>query len=227
MRKIETRTLHQEVAAQIREMILEGTLLRGQKIDEKGLCQAMGVSRTPVRESLRILSSEGLIDLIPHRGAFVRQPPIEEINDMFEVMSVLEGMCARLATTRMETRDLERIEQLHGELEHHYHNRDHKAYLRVNQELHVLIQHLSGNRVVHEVVNGLRQKVLLYRQEQLYRPDRFDQSMEEHRNLLEAFRRQDAAMAEQVMQEHLLKQCRALKGLYAAGRATGDSRRAA
>lgn len=227
MRKIETRTLHQQVAEQIREMILEGRLLRGQKIDERGLCQAMGVSRTPVRESLRILSSEGLIDLIPHKGAFVRQPPIEEINDMFEVMSVLEGMCARLATTRMKSRDLDRIERLHGELEHHYRNRDHKAYLRANQALHVLIQQLSGNRVVHEVVNGLRQKVLLYRQEQLYRPDRFDQSMEEHRNLLEAFRRQDAALAERVMQEHLLKQCRALKGLYAAGRGNGDSRRAA
>jgi signal transduction histidine kinase len=80
--------------------------VRGQKIDEKFLCQTMGVSRTPVRESLRILNSEGLVDLIPHKGAYVSQPPIEEIRDMFEVMSVLEGMCARLATLKMSEKDL-------------------------------------------------------------------------------------------------------------------------
>ena len=101
MHKIQAKTMHQEVASQIRKMIHKGVLVQGQKINEKQLCESMGVSRTPVREALRLLKSDGLINLVPHKGAFVSQPCIEEINDMFEVMSVLEGTCARLASSKM------------------------------------------------------------------------------------------------------------------------------
>jgi len=215
MQKIHARTLHQEIAAQIRKMIRKGTLVKGQKIDEKSVCESMGVSRTPVREALRLLKSEGLIQLVPHKGAFVSQPCIEEINDMFEVMSVLEGTCARLATTHMKEKDLRKIEALHEELEAHYQNRDYDAYLRKNNVFHVFIQELAGNRVLNDVINGLRQKILLYRQRQLYQPERFDQSIQEHRNLMGAFRMLDPESAESLMKHHLLMQCRALVGLYA------------
>lgn len=214
MHKIQAKTLHQEIANQIRGMIRNGFLVKGQKIDEKHLCESMGVSRTPVREALRILSSEGLIDLIPNKGAYISQPPIKEIKDMFEVMSVLEGTCARLATKKMEEKDFRKIEALHQELEKHYSKRNHEAYLENNNAYHVFIQELPGNKVLNDVINGLRQKILLYRHRQLYQPERFKQSIEEHRNLLEAFRKRDAALAERLMKRHLLKQCDALVGLY-------------
>jgi DNA-binding GntR family transcriptional regulator len=214
MQKIRAKTLHQEVAEQIREMIRKGTLVRGQKIDEKVLCEAMGVSRTPVRESLRILHSEGLIDLVPHKGAFVSQPRIEDIKDMFEVMSVLEGMCARVATKKIKDRDLKKIEGLHEKLEWHYRNRDHKAYLNVNNVLHVYIQQLSGNKALIEVINALRGKISLYRHRQLYHKDRFDRSIQEHRDILEAFRKGNPALAEATMKKHLMKQCEALVDVY-------------
>jgi DNA-binding GntR family transcriptional regulator len=216
MHRIQAKILHQEVVNQIREMIRNGVLVKGQKINEKHLCESMGVSRTPVRESLRILSSEGLIDLIPHKGAYVSQPPIKEISDMFEVMSVLEGTCARLAAKRMTEKKFRKIETLHQKLEKHYRNRDHEAYLDNNNTYHVFIQELSGNKVVNDVINGLRQKILLYRHRQLYQPERFDQSIQEHRDLLEAFRKRDAALAERLMKRHLIKQCEALVGLYAS-----------
>jgi DNA-binding GntR family transcriptional regulator len=216
MHKIQAKTLHQEVANQIRGMIRNGILVKGQKIDEKYLCESMGVSRTPVRESLRILNSEGLIDLIPNKGAYISQPPIKEISDMFEVMSVLEGTCARLATKKMTEKNLRKIEALHQKLEKHYRNRDHKAYLDNNNTYHVFIQELSGNKVLNDVINGLRQKILLYRHRQLYQPERFKQSIQEHRDLLEAFRKRDAALAERLMKRHLNKQCEALVGLYAS-----------
>jgi DNA-binding GntR family transcriptional regulator len=216
MHKIQAKILHQEVANQIREMIRNGTLVKGQKVNEKQLCESMGVSRTPVRESLRMLSSEGLIDLIPHKGAYVSQPPIKEISDMFEVMSVLEGTCARLATKKMTEKNLAKIEALHQKLEKHYRKRDHEGYLDNNKTYHVFIQELSGNKVVNDVINGLRQKILLYRHRQLYQPERFDQSIQEHRDLLEAFRKRDAALAEKLMKRHLIKQCEALVGLYAS-----------
>lgn len=212
--RIATKTLHQEVADRIREMIRRGMLVKGQKISEKFLCDTMGVSRTPIRESLRILHSEGLVELIPHRGAFVRQPPMKEVRDMFEVMSVLEGTCARLAVQRMRPQDLEKIRALHQRLETHYAHRDHKAYLDANHEFHVLIQELGGNPVLNDVINGLRQKILLYRHRQLYQPERFRQSIEEHRSLLEALESRDAGRAEDLMKQHLLRQCEALVGLF-------------
>ena len=216
MHKIRTKTLHQEIVAQIQKMIRKGILVRGQKINEKRLCESMGVSRTPVREALRLLKSEGLIDLIPHKGAFVSQPCIEEINDMFEVMSVLEGTCARLAVANMKGKDFKRIESLHKELEEHYRNRDYEAYLKKNHIFHVFIQELAGNKVLNDVINGLRQKILLYRQKQLYQPERFDQSIQEHRDLLQAFRKKDPGLAQLLMKQHLLMQCKALVGLYAS-----------
>ena len=214
MYKIQSKILHQEVANQIREMIRNGALEKGQKINEKHLCESMGVSRTPVRESLRILNSEGLIDLIPHKGAYISQPPIREINDMFEVMSVLEGTCARLATKKMTESDFSNIERLHQGLEEFYRKRDHEAYLKSNNVFHVFIQKLAGNKVLNGVIDGLRLKILLYRQRQLYQLERFDQSIQEHRGLLAAFRKRDAALAERVMKRHLIKQCEALVHLY-------------
>ena len=153
MHKIRTKTLHQEIVAQIQEMLRKGILVKGQKIDEKRLCESMGVSRTPVREALRLLKSEGLIDLIPHKGAYVSQPCIEEINDMFEVMSVLEGTCARLAATHMKEKDFKRIESLHAEIEEHYRNWDYEAYLKRNHVFHIFVQELAGNKVINDVVN--------------------------------------------------------------------------
>ena len=224
MQRIRAKTLHQVVADQMREMIRGGTLALGQKINEKRLCDSMGVSRTPVREAIRILHSEGLIDLVPNRGAFVSQPCIEEINDMFQVMSVLEGMCARLATERMTPGDFQRVASIHQELERHFLERNHESYLDVNQRFHVLVQALSGNKVLHDVINGLRRKILLYRHKQLYQPKRFESSIQEHRDLLEAFRRRDAARAETFMKRHLLKQCEALLGLYAEKKNDGSEK---
>lgn len=214
MHRISAKSLHEEVAAQIRQMIRDGLLQRGQKIDETYLGESMGVSRTPVRESLRILQAEGLVELIPHKGSYVSRPHLDEIRDMFEVMGVLEGTCARLATQKMGQKDFNKIEALHRELERHFRERDHEAYLSVNNDLHLLIQDLTGNRILKDVINGLRRKILLYRHRQLYHLDRFDQSMQEHRSILEAFRNRDAYLAENCMKRHLANQCKALLELY-------------
>jgi DNA-binding GntR family transcriptional regulator len=135
---------------------------------------------------------------------------------MFEVMSVLEGTCARLATARMKEKDFSKLESLHENLEEHYKNRDHEAYLKVNNTFHFFIQELADNKVLNDVINGLRQKILLYRQRQLYRPERFGQSIQEHRDILDAFRRRNPGSAESLMKRHLLMQCTALVGLYAS-----------
>jgi DNA-binding GntR family transcriptional regulator len=210
MHKIIPKAIHEVVAAQIREMIWNGVLTKGQKIDEKHLCESMGVSRTPIRESLRMLNAEGLVCHIPNKGAYVSDPPMDVIKDMFEVMSVLEGTCARLAINKMTDKDFNKIELLHQELEKHYIARDHKAYLKCNNTLHVFIEDLAGSKVLGEVIGGLRKKILLYRYLQLYKGDRFDKSIQEHRDILEAFRKRDVVLAESAMKRHLIDQCKVL-----------------
>jgi DNA-binding GntR family transcriptional regulator len=212
--KIPARPLSQEVAQRIRDMIRKGLVRKGDRIIEKQFCQSLGISRTPLREALRILSSEGLIDLVPNKGAYVAQPSMREIRELFEVMSILEGTCARVVAEKMTESELEKIEKLHEKLEKHYEERDHEKYLKVNQRYHVLLQEMTGNKVLNDVVNGLRDKILLYRYRQLYQRDRFRASMNEHRALMEALRTRDPIAAESIMKKHLMNQCEALRALY-------------
>lgn len=211
---IPVRTLSQEVARRIRAMILQGLIAKGEKIGETHLCQTLGISRTPLREALRLLSSEGLIDLIPNRGAYVAQPSMQDVKELFEVMAILEGACARVIAERMTRSDFVKIERLHGKLEKYFAVRDHERYLKVNHQFHALVQEMAGNRILNEVISGLRDKIQLYRYRQLYQPDRFQASISEHRDLLEALRRRDPAAAESLMKIHLMNQCEALKVLY-------------
>ncbi|MFH1116652.1 MAG: GntR family transcriptional regulator [Pseudomonadota bacterium] len=223
MSRIPIRSLSETVAQRIRDMIRRGVLKKGDRIVEKQLCDALGVSRTPLREALRILKSEGLIDLVPNKGAHVAQPSMQDIRELFEVMSILEGACARTASEKMNEADFARLVKLHQKLEKHFEKKDHEKYLEVNHKFHSLIQEIAGNKLFNEILGGLRQKILLYRQRQLFQPDRFQASMEEHRWLLEALRNRDADSVESLMKTHLMKQCEALRTLYEEAGGHADS----
>jgi DNA-binding GntR family transcriptional regulator len=216
MKRIQTGYLAQRAADRIRDMIRKGALKKGDRILEARMCQSMGVSRTPLREALRILNSEGLVELIPNRGATVAQPSIEDIEEMFFVMSLLEGTCARLCAEKMDDRGLRRLDDLYAKLEKHCQAEDREKYMAVNHRFHSLVQELAGNKVLSEVINGLRQKILLYRYRQIYQPHRLQESMQEHRDLQQALRNRNPAAAERSMREHLARQCHALGSVYSA-----------
>jgi DNA-binding GntR family transcriptional regulator len=214
MKRIQVGYLAQEAAKRIREMIRKGALKKGDRILEAPMCQAMGVSRTPLREALRILSSEGLIELIPNKGAYVAQPSLKDIGEMFYVMSILEGTCARVCVEKMDDEGLRRLDDLYRKLEEHCQTEDREKYMAVNHSFHSLVQELAGNKVLSEVINALRQKILLYRYRQIYQPNRLKESMQEHRDLQQAFRERNPEGAERFMQEHLTRQFNALKSVY-------------
>jgi DNA-binding GntR family transcriptional regulator len=213
MKAIQKKTLHEEIANNLRDMIMSGELREGDKIKENNLCDMMGISKTPLREALRVLSAEGLIRLIPNRGSYVTTPTFEEIKEMFDVMSVLEGVCARTAAEKMNAKDFSKLEKLHNKLEESFRRRDQKKYIHQNNSYHALVQELAGNKTLNQIVNGLRQKILLYRFQSLNLPERFEQSIREHRDLLAAFRNRDPEKAEMLMTSHLKKQCEALEQL--------------
>ena len=213
MKVIEKKPLHEEIANNLRELIMSGELQEGDKIKEDELCSSMGISKTPLREALRVLSVEGLIQLVPNRGSFVSTPTFEEIREMFDVMSVLEGICARAAAEKMSAKDLATLEKLHTKLEKNFKRRAQREYIRINNQFHAFVQELAGNRTLNQIVNGLRQKILLYRYQSLNLPERFEQSIQEHRDLIEAFRKKDSKKAETLMRRHLKTQCDALEKL--------------
>jgi len=211
--KIKKATLHIQIADRLREMIMTGEFKEGDKINENELCSAMGISKTPLREALRVLSAEGLISLVPNRGSFVTKPTIQEIQEMFEVMSVLEGVCAKAAAERMGPQDLTRLEKLHEGLEKEFRRRHQQNYIRLNNRYHSFIQELAGNRTLNQIVDGLRKKILLYRFQSLNLKGRFEDSIREHRELLAAFRDRNPELAEQLMKKHLKNQSLALERL--------------
>lgn len=215
MKAIQKKTLHEEIANRLREMIMSGELMEGDKIKENELCELMDISKTPLREALRVLSAEGLIRLIPNRGSYVTIPTIEEIKEMFDVMNVLEGVGASAAAEKMNDKDFEKLENLHKQLEKYSKAKDQARYIHMNHSYHAFVQELAGNRTLNQIVNGLRQKILLYRFKSLNLSGRFEQSIQEHRDLLEAFRKRDADKAETLMKSHIKKQSEALEKLAA------------
>lgn len=212
--KIKKETLHIQIADHLRSLIMTGELKEGDKVNENELCATLGISKTPLREALRVLSAEGLISLVPNRGSFVTKPTVEEINEMFDVMTLLEGYCAREACKKMSRKDFAHLKELHAKLEQHSARRDQKEYIRVNNRFHTFLQELAGNRTLNQIVDGFRKKILLYRFQSLNLPRRFEDSITEHRLLLEAFEKRDGRAAEALMQRHLKNQSKAMEALF-------------
>ena len=215
MEKKSENPLSWRVAEEIRKLICKNVMVSGERLNEQKLCDQLGVSRTPLREALRMLSAEGLVKITPNKGAFVTEASIEEIFQMFETMSILEGSCARLATERLFDADLDELEKLHEQLEEAFQAGDMQGYMGVNHDYHLFIQEKAGNQVLSKIVSGLRNVILVHRYRQIYTPGRLAESMEEHRRLIEAFRARDGERADRLMRAHLIRQCQALVTHYA------------
>lgn len=205
LRVEERSTLPEKVANQLREAIKFGKLEPGDRLKEADIASAMNIGRHAVREAIRYLEKEGLVTTTPFKGANVTVPKIEEIEQTFEVIAGLQGMCARFAAERMTDLDLHRLEVLHAELEKHYAEQNHEAYLDVNGTFHECVQGLTKNQVFNKLVAEFRKRVVLYKQRQLNQPNRFVASIQEHRDIMEAFRQKNPELAEKVMKKHMLR----------------------
>ncbi|WP_326542945.1 GntR family transcriptional regulator [Pseudorhodoferax sp.] len=206
-------SLHDGVASRLRTMIFEGQLAPGGWVDEKQLAATWQVSRTPLREALKVLASEGLVELVPHRGCRVVEISDADADDLFPVMALLEGRCALEAVRNADDTALARLRHLHGELERHAAAGDIEAYFRLNHEFHSLVQALADNRWLDRVTGDLRRFMRLMRGRQLQLPGRLQASINEHRVLMDAFEQRDAHRAERAMHDHLLAQLVAFKKL--------------
>ena len=206
-------SMHDAVATRLRAMVFDGELAPGEFIDEKSLAEAWQVSRTPLREALKVLAAEGLVDLVPHRGCRVIELSEGDADALFPVMALLEGRCAFEAASKASGEDLHQLRRLHDELERHAAAQNLEGYYRANHGFHSFVQQLADNRWLDRVTGDLRRFMRMMRGRQLALPGRIDASINEHRVLIDAFEQRDAPRAERAMHDHLMAQLVALKKL--------------
>src|SRR5262249_58877310 len=141
----EDQSLHDEILTRLRDHIVEGNIPDGGRIPERQLCEMLGISRTPLREALKVLAAEGLIELLPNRGARVRQLSERDLAELFDVMGGLEALAGRLACENISDAEIAEVERLHYEMYGFYLHRDMHGYFRVNQLIHQKIVAASRN----------------------------------------------------------------------------------
>ncbi|QID19168.1 GntR family transcriptional regulator [Nitrogeniibacter mangrovi] len=214
--RIAPLALYQEVAERLRERIFSHELKPGAWVDEQAIAEQYGISRTPLREALKVLASEGLVTLKPRRGCYVTEISERDLDEIFTVIALLEGQCAREATTRARDADLARFKQLHDALESAAARNDINGFFEANQAFHQQVQAVADNRWLQQVIEDLRKVIKLSRHHSLFSEGRLEQSLAEHRDILKAMLARDADGAEQAMRTHIRSGRRALARIAAA-----------
>ncbi|HMZ11020.1 GntR family transcriptional regulator [Plasticicumulans sp.] len=217
--------MYEDVAERVRQKIYDHELAPGDWIDEPALAAEFGISRTPLRECLKLLAAEGLVQIDPGRGASVTKLTLEDLNELFPVMAMLEGRCAFECARKLDAERLRTLETLHEALETAAAAGDVAAYYASNYVFHRTVQDFAGNPWLTRVTNDLRRILKMHRGRQLLLPGRLQESLSEHRALIECFRSHDAGRAERVMNQHLLHQRVALvRYIESGGSLNGPAR---
>ena len=194
----------EHIRERLEQDILLGALGDGARLDEQRLADRFGVSRTPVREALRLLSATRLVERVPNRGTFVRVPSLAELFGMFEVMAELEALCARLAARRARPPDVHRLEALAAGCEAVVEDPD--RYYRENERLHAALYALSGNAFLEAEALALHRRLRAFRRLQLRAPRRVRDSVREHRGIVAALGAGDAELAADRARAHVAVQ---------------------
>jgi DNA-binding GntR family transcriptional regulator len=214
-------SLHDEVASQLRERIFAGELTPGSFLDEAALAGQMRISRTPLREALKVLTVEGLVRHEPRRGCFVNEVTEQDLDEIFPVIALLEGQCARMAAVHATDADLAALDMLHDKLQRHAKAKRINDYYIANFAIHEAIIQLANNRWLAQVIGDLRKIVKLARLQQLHVPGRLEQSLSEHMAVFAALKARDPDGAEAAMRTHLARQRGALREVARGAKLAG------
>ncbi|MBN9496580.1 MAG: GntR family transcriptional regulator [Alphaproteobacteria bacterium] len=196
-------TLPAKAVDALRQMILDGELPPGARLSERALGERLGVSRTPLREALRMLASEGLVRHEPNRGAVVAPLDRADIEATFELLAALEGLAGELAARRIDAAQLAEIKALHFEMRAHHARGDRAAYFRANQEIHRHIAAAAANPVLVETFERLNARVKRVRYAANLTPERWAKAVEEHERMIAALDARDGAALRAILEAHL------------------------
>lgn len=218
--RIAPLALYQEVAERLRQRIFAHELPPGTWVDEQALAADYGISRTPLREALKVLAAEGLVTLKPRRGCYVTEISERDLDEIFTVLSLLEGQCAADTTHKATEEDLARLRSIHDDLERAATDKDIDGFFEANQTFHQEVQLIADNRWLTQTITDLRKVIKLSRHHSLFSEGRLEQSLAEHRLILEALGRRDATGIERAMRDHISSGRRALAKIAARKEST-------
>jgi DNA-binding GntR family transcriptional regulator len=198
-------SLHGELLASLRDYIVEGNLADGARVPERLLCDRFGISRTPLREALKVLAAEGLIELLPNRGARVRQLGAEDLRELFDVMGGLEGLAGRLACERISDEEIAEIERVHHEMYRFYLRREMHGYFQCNQAIHQMIVEAARNATLSATYASIAGRIrrVRYSANLATDRDRWGEAMREHEAILDALRRRAGSELSDILFIHL------------------------
>jgi len=202
--QIDRRPLHEEVADRVRTMITEGRLAPGARLNERVLCEALRVSRTPLREAFKVLAAERLIELNPNRGASVVALSRTDVDQLFELMGALEGLSGQLAAERRTPAEVAEIRALHFEMLAAHARRDLPAYYVLNRLIHQAISRCARNPMLAEAYDSVNTRIQNLRFRSNFNQDKWDRAVREHQQMLEALQDGDGAALRAVLEAHLI-----------------------
>ena len=198
-------SLHGEILLRLRDYVVEGNIPEGARVPERQLCEMFGISRTPLREALKVLAAEGLIELLPNRGARVRQLGKQDLEELFDVMAGLESLAGRLACEAITDEEIGAIERLHYEMYGHYLHRDMHSYFQVNQRIHESIVAAARNETLRSAYANFAGRIRRVRYSANFARERqrWAEAMREHEAILDAIRHRAGSELSDVLFHHL------------------------
>ena len=195
--------LHEQAAQRLRQMLVEGRIPPGAKLNERELSELLKISRTPLREGIKMLAAEGLVELLPHRGAVAVSLSEADVLNTFEVMAGLEGQSGELAAQRITPHELAEIQAMHFEMLAAYTRRELSAYYTLNARIHNAISAAAKNPVLAQVYNQVNARLQALRFRSNQDGEKWKRAVKEHEKMIEALATHDAAAMRDVLLAHL------------------------
>ena len=208
MEEYQDQSLRGKVFHKLREDILSGVYQDHEELREVAIGEEMGVSRTPVREALRQLELEGLVTIVPNKGAYVTGITPQDVHDIYKIRSLLEGLCARWATEHITGRQIEELEEIILLSEFHLRKKSAEQAEQVSEldgKFHKVLYEASNSRILEHVLSDFHKYVQMARMMSVGAKDRAERSIEEHRDILKAIKDKDPDKAEWLANQHIMK----------------------
>ncbi|PLZ02886.1 GntR family transcriptional regulator [Burkholderia sp. WAC0059] len=208
--RVERPRLHDTVVDHLRRFIVEGLLGPGEKLNERKLCETLGISRTPLREALKVLEAEGLIEISPNRGASVAQFSETSVREMFELMSGLEAFSGELACERITATEVMEIKALHAAMLICRERHDLSGYYARNQEIHDRINEAARNPALRQVYVSINRRLQALRFRSNFQTAKWDSAIHEHEEMIEALEARDGRRLSAILRRHLIAKLEAV-----------------
>ena len=200
---IQRRSLHLELVDRIRPLIVESHLAAGTKVPERDLCAQFDVSRTPLREALKVLAAEGLVRLEPNRGAWVTRVTVEEVREVFPILGVLEALSGELACANITDAEIGAVQVLHDAMVQSYRDRDLAAYFRINQQIHRAILVAARNPTLTNACQALSARMQRARYAANMSDARWSAAVAEHEEIMTCLAARDGKRLSEVLMGHM------------------------